>query len=157
MNRKALPSLLLALPVLATLAACGSSQGHLESVAAPPMKSPAPVEFMEVRNSWLLDFSQDDPAVAAVYYAPDAHVVFFNSEYDGSAEIRGWLDQQIPNVRTLNVDSPDFDVDDDTITENGDYTGAVDTGTGEQEISGHYTAVWRETADGWKIVDLTIR
>ena len=141
---------LLGAPILTLLIACGG--GTIESEPGPG--NGVPVEFMEERNSWVLDFGADDVERAVSYYQPGATVLFMSERHQGRAAIRGWLEGLLPGMDGVDVLSADFEVEDDRIVERAQYEVTLTDG-GVQ--AGTYVASWAPTDEGWRIEALEIR
>ena len=126
---------------------------------AAPAASATPPDLAARSSAMTASWNQDDPAVAAAFFADSAIVVVDDSTYTGRAAIRDrWIAPGLPLISDLTVSDQAFTGSGTSMTETGKFGETLTLpGQAPQRNTGTYTAEWTNVNGTWAIERFTVK
>lgn len=164
MSRNArLASLTGAFALLLLVQACSEKPADTaaaDTAATMAMPAPAaPAELTARSEAMAASWNQDDPAVAAAFFADSATVTVDDSTYSGVAAIRDrWIAPGLPVLSDLTVTGQAFTGSGTSMTETGRFSEKITLpGKDPMTNSGSYTVDWTNVNGTWMINRFTVK
>jgi len=164
MPRNALASLTGAVALVLFTQACSEKPADTAAAdSAAAMAMPAapstPPELTARSAEMLAAWNQDDPDVAAAFFADSAIAVADDSTYTGRAAIRDrWIAPGLPMVSDLSITGQAFAGSGASMTETGRFSETITPpGQAPMPNTGTYAIEWTNLNGTWQIVRFTVK